>query len=747
MLKREDVFAFTSACYNGEPASCSYACPFRVDLRSVLKKAARGKLPAAAKELRQSLPFPGIISTLCSHPCEAHCQRCTVAGEAPVSVGLIEKACLAAPQKKERPAFKAPLLPQRIAVVGAGPAGLACALQLDKKRYPVTVFEKSAVRGGHLTSHPEFARFEAEFEAVLGGTDIHFEYNTEISDPAVLADFDAVCLCTGKSGVCFGLAESRDPELGFTENPRIFLCGECTGTDPVRGMADALAVARAIEAMLQSGDPSFAREQVNPALCSRYAPHDTWEPSVPVLPDGNCYTPEQAQAEAGRCMQCDCEACMDACELLIQYKKKPPRIAQDVAQDGQTRNSVSSASITRQTWSCSLCGRCGSLCREGVDLSGLFELSRRDRVGNKLYPPALHAYRMREYALSTGDAGLVISGQTGTHCSRVFFPGCRLGAANPDYVTETYALLRQGVPDTGLILNCCGIPALWAGEGEAFDRQISFLRQTWEELGRPILVYACASCRKTFTRFLPEIPLQSVYDLLPVSTSSGLPPRALFDPCAAAGADDLKQSVRGLAQKAGQQLTDYDSGGKCCGFGGHMQLANPGLYDTITANRCRETEDPFLVYCVNCAEVFRKNGKDCRHILDLVLNKIPAGLPSLDEKRKNQLETRRRLEERWLGTASVLPSVPADSLTLFIEPEAMQAMERKLIPAGDVREAILLCEEAGDGFENEAGEILCRMAGPILTCWVRYRPEADGYRVLEVYNHRMHIREEEEVLP
>ena len=56
-MKREEVFAFTAGCYSGEPASCTFACPFRLDLRSFLKKAGRGRWSAAAKELAMALPF------------------------------------------------------------------------------------------------------------------------------------------------------------------------------------------------------------------------------------------------------------------------------------------------------------------------------------------------------------------------------------------------------------------------------------------------------------------------------------------------------------------------------------------------------------------------------------------------------------------------------------------------------------------------------------------------------------------
>lgn len=50
-MEREEVFALVKDCYNGEPASCIVACPFHLDIKSFLKKAAKGRLGAAQQEI------------------------------------------------------------------------------------------------------------------------------------------------------------------------------------------------------------------------------------------------------------------------------------------------------------------------------------------------------------------------------------------------------------------------------------------------------------------------------------------------------------------------------------------------------------------------------------------------------------------------------------------------------------------------------------------------------------------------
>lgn len=745
-MDREEVFAFTAGCINGEPASCTYACPFRLDLRSFLRKAAKGRWAAAYKELRTAVLFPALVAALCEHPCEDSCQLRTVLGGEPVSVGRLEEACLRYTPKKEPASYVIPPRPERIAVVGAGPAGLACALLLAQKRYAVTVFDRNEGWGGSVRAHPRFGEFEADFALQFSTLQAAFRFGEEVRDLAQLEDFDAVFVATGAGGEDFGLLGGWDPAYSSTLNPKVFLGGELTGQTVLEGMALAVHASKAMEAYIQAGSPSFAHEQWDRSLCTRYVPHRDREVPPPVLSAAGDCTEEEARREAERCRGCDCANCMDVCELLITYKKKPPRIANDVFLDGQGRNSVSSACITRQTWSCNLCSRCTARCHTGVDLSGLFEYSRADRVRSGGYPPALHAYWLREMDFAAGEGSLAAAPAGRSSCEYAFFPGCRLGASNPDYVLRSYAFLREKL-DAGLLLNCCGVPALWAGEEELFHNHLRELERAWEKLGGPTLVTACPTCERTLERFLPALPHTSLYGLLAGAEGAAAPfdRAAVFDPCAAAGRNSLQEAVRELAAEAGITLTDFHSDGKCCGFGGHMQLANPGLYEEIVGNRISEAEEPYIVYCTNCREVFASRGKPCAHILDVVFGLQRGAVPTLGEKRENSVALKKELLEKYWGESFEPRQNPWDGLKVSVTKEARDRMERFLIPLSDVRETIWRSEAAGEGFVNAEGEILCRLAGPAVTCWVRYKKaegKEDEILVTDVYSHRMRAREE-----
>ena len=750
-MNREEVFAYTAGCYNGEPASCSYACPFRLDLRSFLKKAARGRWDAAYKELQSAVLFPSVAAALCPRPCEDACQRYTVLGSDPVAVGRLESACLSFAGKKDPTAYPIPPKNERVAVVGAGPAGLSAALLLAQKQFQVTVFDQQESRGGELRPHPDFAGFDEDFSLAFSAVNVAFQFGVRINALSELREFDAILLATGAAGEHFGLLDAWDSDTCATADPRVFLTGRLTGLPLMEGMALGVKAVRSAEAFLQSGNLYPMTDDWDNSKSKRYPPHGNEADLPGVVPAGEAYTKEEAQKEAERCMLCDCTACMETCELLIRYRKKPPRIGNDVFMDGQSRNSVSSASITRQTWSCNLCGNCGTKCAEGVDLRGLFQLSRSARVESGYYPPAIHDAWLRDMDFAAGEASFTsaIAGQD--RCEYAFFPGCRLGASNPAWVTRSASFLAEK-RKAGVILNCCGAPAYWAGDDETFRRHHEELQTIWHNLGKPTLVTACVTCEKMFTQFLPDIPYVSLYEMLskdafPTGARTPIERAAVFDPCAAAGKAPVKDAVRRLAADCGIAVTDYQSGGKCCGFGGHMQLANPLLYDSITKNRVEESSDPFIVYCANCRDVFLSQGKECFHILDLVYGLPSQAVPTLEEKRIHRLVVKKELAAIYEKVFIEPEEKPWDRLPVSVLPEVQQKMEGLLISLSHIREAIWRAEEAGEGFINENGEYLCYHEKNTLTYWVLYRkePGSDGepqIMVRDAYYHRMRQRGE-----
>ena len=116
-----------------------------------------------------------------------------------------------------------------------------------------------------------------------------------------------------------------------------------------------------------------------------------------------------------------------------------------------------------------------------------------------------------DFATSEGAFASAPSGRR--PATYAFYPGCQLGASNPEHVLRVYDFLAARL-DMGVFLGCCGAPAYWAGDEARLQADLERDQADLGELGKPTLVFACATCATLFASFLPEIPGVSVYELL-----------------------------------------------------------------------------------------------------------------------------------------------------------------------------------------------------------------------------------------
>ncbi|MBC2713058.1 MAG: FAD-dependent oxidoreductase [Desulfosarcina sp.] len=131
-------------------APCKAACPANPSFQGCVALMAQGKYREAFELFRSEHPFPGICGRICHHPCETACTRAKV--DAPVSIMALHRF-LADWARKNDVTFipqKKDAKQEKVAVVGSGPAGLACAYFLAIEGFAVTVFEKHEMLGGML---------------------------------------------------------------------------------------------------------------------------------------------------------------------------------------------------------------------------------------------------------------------------------------------------------------------------------------------------------------------------------------------------------------------------------------------------------------------------------------------------------------------------------------------------------------------------------------------------------------------
>jgi Fe-S oxidoreductase len=748
-MKLEQATAYTGKCFRGEPASCSFACPFHLDIRSFLEKISKSRWAAAYKTLRNATVFPSIVSALCSQPCRDHCQR-TLLGDEAIAIRDLEAACIRYTKSRKAEAFVIPPKDKSIAVVGAGPAGLSCALNLGQKKYQVTVFEKQNGWGGALRSDPRFPEFEADIATQFAAVKVDFRYGTEIKSLDELAAYDAVYIATGAGGDSFGLLESWESGLLTTSVPKVFMGGTLCGVTLMEAIAQGPELSKTIEVFLQTGKASSTYGSHDKSNCEHYLKHEG-EVSVPLVqasgPGG--YTEEEAKKEAERCLQCDCSKCMVACEMLKRFRKDPHKIAVEVFNDMGVNPPFSVHTLTREVYSCNVCGYCKSICPESVDMGALLQFSRTARMSAGVHAPALHDFWMREMEFASAEGSFASPPKGKERCDYVFYPGCQLGASNPEHVLRSYEFLSNKF-DAGIILGCCGAPAYWAGEETRLRATIEKTRQDWERMGKPAFVCACATCESMFRLFLPEVKILSLYQLLGESgeilPSRIFPEAAIFDPCAARDDGRMQSAVRDLAAKAGIEIEELREPNRCCGHGGHMRIANPSLYEEIAQHRAEASAKPYIVYCANCREVFDSRGKECAHILDIVFGlATECRLPSLQQKRENSLRIKGELMKKIQDIDFKPETHEWDSLRLVISDTLLAGMDKKLIATRDLQEAIWLAEKSGDKFYDESdGMSLCSLVKPVITYWVQYKETSPGtYEIFSAYYHRMRFNREE----
>jgi NADPH-dependent glutamate synthase beta subunit-like oxidoreductase len=140
----------TGDCDFLTPAPCQMACPAGIDVASYVGLIGEGRFAEAIEIIRKDNPFPWICGLVCTHPCEFVCVRGRI--DAPIAIMNLKAfaAERAVSERAYRNPIKAEDLDYKVAIIGAGPAGLTAAYYLALKGYQVTVIEAMPYAGGMM---------------------------------------------------------------------------------------------------------------------------------------------------------------------------------------------------------------------------------------------------------------------------------------------------------------------------------------------------------------------------------------------------------------------------------------------------------------------------------------------------------------------------------------------------------------------------------------------------------------------
>lgn len=292
-------------------APCKVACPAHISVQGYLQKAAEGDYLAALELIKRDNPLPAVCGRICSHPCEAACTRGTV--DEPLAIDAV-KMFIADQELHAETQFVPKKLadrPEKVAVIGSGPAGLTCAYYLAVDGFQVTVFEKEAKLGGMLTLGIPNFRLEkdvvgAEID-VLSKLGVEFRTGVEVGKDFSIQDlrrqgYQAFYLAIGaQKGATLGLDGEDLPNVingvDFLRNINLGKDAKLSGKVVVIGGGNvAIDVARA--AIREGAEEVHmycleSREEMPAALDEQYEAeqegvvfHNGWGPMAIEQKDG-----------------------------------------------------------------------------------------------------------------------------------------------------------------------------------------------------------------------------------------------------------------------------------------------------------------------------------------------------------------------------------------------------------------------------------------------------------------------------
>ena len=758
-------------CREHDIPFCSDACPFKLDVLTLQERIVKDRFNAAYKSLRDAVVFPEIVSELCPAYCENACVRKAI--DSPVQINALEKSIIANATKKTPNKYNLPARKQRVAVIGAGLSGMGFAFRMASKKYDVTVYEKSDKVGGHLAELMDETVYMEEFSRQFENEKYTLKLNTPITDLRALckesaesseAGFDVIYIATGKGGDSFGIPmPGEDEKCGcqLMAGTAVLVGGELCGKDLMFGLADGLNLAVAAEKFLKTGTLELPATS-EPTKCVADMDKLVHTPAIPSK--STQLTAEECKAEAERCIRCQCDACMRNCDLVDYYEKVPIKMRDEIFLSCKPAGSLVHKSPARKyVAACTMCGMMEETCPEHIDLCGMVKYARHKMHEADKVPAAYRQFFIRDMDFANGPYASLkrtidaCDIDSGAGVKYAFFPGCNLGALDPDYVIKPYKWLLEKMPQTSILLRCCSIPVDWNGDTELHNEEINKLKQDWIDLGQPTLITACMSCQKHINEYLPEINTVSLYEVLdqydfkPEESfknnnleKTADEPFAIFDPCSARNKGQVQSSVRNLISGAGISAEELPKGDQhgCCGFGGMGSIAAPGFTEYVAQKRSEITDSPYIVYCSNCRDIFADRDKKAVHLLDILFDIDPEGIrpqPDVTARRRNRIILKNRLlNEIWKEDTDMTPY--ENPFPLFISEEVCSKVNKLKILEEDICTVISNAQTTGrKTIDKQTGHYIAYREIGHITCWVEFNPSEDGYEIHNVYTHRMKI--------
>ena len=393
-------------------APCQVTCPAHMDIPLMNRYLAEGDFQSALKVVKKDIALPAVFGRICPAPCEGACRRKSV--DSAVSICLLKRS--AGDDDLESDPWlpeKAPSSGKKVAIIGAGPAGLAAAYYLTLKGHQCDVYDRGEFPGGTLWSEvisgklPEdVLKKEIGIIEQLGAWFYPNTFVDETKFNELKKKFDAVLVTTGsqeeKEGEDFlpnfGLATTSAGldahKTSYTTSEKgVFAAGSAVRKSKlaIRCLGQGKEAAWSIDQYLSgkdaSGEPFLFNSRFGkllPEEITEYLKESYIGPRQEPSTAGSGFSKEQVMEEAGRCLHCDCRAASD-CELRLLSHEYNANQKHYWSEDrhpvlkngfGESNESIQGKFVIYEPTKCIKCGKCVYIAEEHKEKFGLSFIGR-----------------------------------------------------------------------------------------------------------------------------------------------------------------------------------------------------------------------------------------------------------------------------------------------------------------------------------------------------------------------------------
>lgn len=384
-LARRTALELLLAEHAGECfAPCSQVCPAHLDIPEMVRQIRENDMSSAIQTARDALVLPGVLGYVCPGLCEKGCRRGSAsagsAHEAAVAICSLHRHVAEVDLRNADqwlPACK-PSTGKRIAIIGAGPAGLACAWELLKLGHSCTILDSHPLPGGTLRYGLEPGKLPAEIldaeVALITRLGAQWQMGTTIASVAELRiQFDAVA-ATG-------------PVQGATEGTGIFISASAAHARPhaVQAVADGKELAHQVEDYLAAKPHAAHRRFAVRLGVLSEAEMKAWLGDTSQIPrtvptaqspgHSPSFTEPEAHDEADRCRLCGCQT-TDICALrryATEYGAEPSHYR---GQRKPVRTITTHPDLVFEEGKCISCGLCIAIAKQAGEKIGLAFVGR-----------------------------------------------------------------------------------------------------------------------------------------------------------------------------------------------------------------------------------------------------------------------------------------------------------------------------------------------------------------------------------